>query len=249
MSDTRVAIGAAGFRAATTGTSRSAPTGALDALAAYATQFPIVEVADTFNALPAPETLQGWASAVPETFGFLLTVPREVTHARRLRDPDGGLARLAARSLNLNGRLRGLVFRMPGGGIADPKRLEQLLSGRERTATWIFDLAGTPWDRRDLVALIEESGAVVRLHEPPSGRTSATGPAYARVAVADEPDAFPTLRRWARWAVDTEAVGREVVMICERIPAGADANVPRRLQGLVAELDTVCTDRSHSAVR
>ena len=59
----------------------------------YSTVFDTVEVNATFYRLPREKAVIGWVSRTPERFRFAVKASRYLTHIRRLRDLDRGLAR------------------------------------------------------------------------------------------------------------------------------------------------------------
>jgi uncharacterized protein YecE (DUF72 family) len=52
----------------------------------YANHFPTVEIDSTFYAAPAENAIRRWVEITPATFRFTCKLPREITHACRLRD-------------------------------------------------------------------------------------------------------------------------------------------------------------------
>ncbi len=52
----------------------------------YARYFPAVEVDSTFYGAPAENTVRRWVEMTPAGFRFACKLPREITHARRLRE-------------------------------------------------------------------------------------------------------------------------------------------------------------------
>jgi uncharacterized protein YecE (DUF72 family) len=52
----------------------------------YGEHFRTVEFNRTFNRMPSPSVLEGWADAVHADFKFVLKAPRQITHQRRLKD-------------------------------------------------------------------------------------------------------------------------------------------------------------------
>lgn len=250
--DTRthsIRIGANGFRNLHAASATAFPADALEALKQYATQFGMVEVDDTFNELPPPETFQHWATLVPDDFQFFLTVPRTVTHEQRLRHAEGSVARLTARARNLGAHLGGLIFRLPTGGIADRRRLESLLGTRERAATWLFDLAQTPWDTADIAECITEAGAFVRNHKPPEGRRNlALAQHYCVIGGSAQDRVISAMRLWAVHLNRLACAGAKVTVCCRRTTIGDPTDGARRLGLLLDEL-SVESGETRSAIR
>jgi uncharacterized protein YecE (DUF72 family) len=54
----------------------------------YAARFPAVEIDTSFYRTHRPSTYARWAQSVPPDFRFSVKLPRQVTHAGRLKDPS-----------------------------------------------------------------------------------------------------------------------------------------------------------------
>lgn len=65
---------------------------------AYARHFPTVEIDSTFYGAPAEKTACRWVDTTPAAFRFACKLPREITHACRLRDCSAELNAFSARS-------------------------------------------------------------------------------------------------------------------------------------------------------
>ena len=159
----KLAIGCLGWQRSSAQTAdRSIAEQRSNALSAYASQFDFVEVDRSFHTLPNVETLESWREAVPATFKFYLHVPKTITHERRLREVGTAIARVSARLRQLELQLGGLVFRMPGQGIANLDGLRDLLDRRAPQDDWIFDLNCTRWDTTQVKDVIHNYGCHVR---------------------------------------------------------------------------------------
>ena len=65
------------------------PLPARERLHAYASWCNAVEGNTTFYATPSPATVGSWAEQTAPDFRFLLKLPKQITHERRLSDTDG----------------------------------------------------------------------------------------------------------------------------------------------------------------
>ena len=86
----------------------------------YARRFPAVEINSSFYCPHRPATYARWAASVPPGFRFAVKVPREITHLRRLADPEEPLHRFLAECGALEEALGPLLVQIPPGR-ADPK--------------------------------------------------------------------------------------------------------------------------------
>src|SRR4051794_8663486 len=62
-------------------------------LAYYAERFETVELNNTFYRLPSENAVKLWRSGSPEQFLFAVKGSRFLTHMKKLRDPEAGIAR------------------------------------------------------------------------------------------------------------------------------------------------------------
>jgi uncharacterized protein YecE (DUF72 family) len=113
-----VRVGCAGW-AIPTALAASFP-GAGSHLARYARVFSTVEINSSFYRPHRPSTYARWATSVPEGFVFSVKVPKEITHARRLVDPEEPLDRFLAEVRSLGDKLGPLLVQLPPSLALDP---------------------------------------------------------------------------------------------------------------------------------
>jgi uncharacterized protein YecE (DUF72 family) len=77
----------------------------------YSRHFPLVELNFTFYRPPTPVMLTRLADHTPETFQFVVKLPRSLSHERVPRDLPG--FRKAAAALRQRGKLMGLLCQLP----------------------------------------------------------------------------------------------------------------------------------------
>src|SRR6201997_801412 len=82
-------------------------------LSAYATWCNAVEGNTTFYATPALDTVKSWAAQTSPDFRFILKLPRQVTHERRLAGADGPLRAFLAAIDPLGERAHSLWIQLP----------------------------------------------------------------------------------------------------------------------------------------
>ena len=91
----------------------------------YAGRLRTVEVNYTFNHLPTPKTIAGWASATAPDFVFALKASQRITHFDRLRHPADTLPLFWEKVQPLGERLGPVLFQTPPW----LKRDDDLLAG------------------------------------------------------------------------------------------------------------------------
>ena len=115
-------------------------------LAHYAESFDTVELNASFYRLPTRKAAAGWAQNTPDGFVFAVKASRYLTHVKRLRELDKGVALLYERIEPLveAGKLGPILWQLPESFHRDDERLASALgelpSGRHgfefRHASW-----------------------------------------------------------------------------------------------------------------
>jgi uncharacterized protein YecE (DUF72 family) len=99
-----------------------------DELAFATRQFRTIEIASTFHGLLSPATFGMWTEQVPAELVFTVKGPREITHVRRLHDPEVPLANfIASGLLRLGPHLGPVVWQLPANLAFDPQRVGRFL--------------------------------------------------------------------------------------------------------------------------
>jgi uncharacterized protein YecE (DUF72 family) len=127
----------------------------------YASVFDTVEVNATFYRLPARATVQGWSDQVPDGFLFAVKGSRYLTHMRRLRGMETGLARFWERLEPLldSGKLGPVLWQLPERFERDDETLAGALASLPAGAEHCFEFRHPSWFVADVYALLEEHGA------------------------------------------------------------------------------------------
>ena len=98
-------------------------------LAAYAEQFPTVEVNSTFYRLASRHAVEGWVRDTPDAFVFAVKASRYLTHVRRLTDLNRGIRRFYAPLAPMAeaGKLGPVLWQLPETFPRDDERLARWL--------------------------------------------------------------------------------------------------------------------------
>ena len=188
-----------------------------DMLPYYATQFPAVEINNSFYRPPTGEQVAKMARRAPAGFAFTLKVPKSVSHEHA---PDDLPAfKLAADQLSAAGKLLGLIFQVPETfrNTADNRRWLAETGAQLKPHRVAVEFRHRSWDASNLSAWVEHVGLdVVSVSVPavptlfPAGLRIANRRVYARLHSQnadnwyqggklrydyDYPEA--TLRKWA----------------------------------------------------
>ena len=93
----------------------------------YCTIFSTVELNVTFYRLPAPETFAKWYRETPASFVFAIKGSRFITHVKRLADAEEAVHRYFNSALNLQEKLKVVLWQFPPGFQANTERLHHFL--------------------------------------------------------------------------------------------------------------------------
>jgi uncharacterized protein YecE (DUF72 family) len=181
-----------------------------DHLAFYARRFESVEVNGTFYRLARPEVCRAWREQTPDGFLFTCKGSRFLTHMKRLKDNEQGVARFYEPLAELREKLGPVVFQLPERFKPDPARLAAFLDAQPKGQRVAFEFRNADWFRDDVLRVLHERGVALCLYDF-AGRQSpvevTAGFVYVRLHGPDRPYQGSyddgALRRWAghirRW--------------------------------------------------
>jgi uncharacterized protein YecE (DUF72 family) len=126
----------------------------------YAEVFDTFEVNATFYRLQKEETVRGWAEQVPGDFRFAVKASRFLTHMKRLRDIDQGVARFwePLEPLRRARKLGPVLWQLPESFERDDDLLAAAL-GRLPRAEHCFEFRHPSWFAEPVRELLAEHGA------------------------------------------------------------------------------------------
>lgn len=166
------------------------------------TRLSSVEINGTFYSLRRPSTFQSWHDSVGDDFVFAVKGGRFVTHLKRLKDPEQGLANFFASGVLALGRKTGpFLWQLPASVAFDPDTVDRFCRALPSTMGAARDLAtrtSLPPDRA-LTSLPDTDDdiplrhALEPRHESFSTREARSVVAAHEVAtvVSDNPDLWP----------------------------------------------------------
>jgi uncharacterized protein YecE (DUF72 family) len=134
----------------------------------YAEEFDTVEVNSTFYRLASRDAVARWVEETPEDFVFALKASRYLTHVRRLREIDRGIARYYERIEPLvdSGKLGPVVWQLPATFRRDDDVLADALSGMP-PGRHCFEFRHESWFTGDVYAILREHGAALVIGDSP----------------------------------------------------------------------------------
>jgi len=126
----------------------------------YAEVFDTVEVNNTFYRLVKRETVEGWVERTPPGFLFAVKGSRYLTHMRRLRDIEQGVARFwePLEPLRESGKLGPVLWQLPANFHRDDKVLDAALELLP-PARHCFEFRHPSWFVPPVREILERHGA------------------------------------------------------------------------------------------
>jgi uncharacterized protein YecE (DUF72 family) len=124
----------------------------------YANYFPSVEVDSTFYGAPAEATIRRWIEITPATFRFTCKLPREITHACRLRDCTAELNLFLQAVEPLAPKLGVILIQLlPSFTPKDGKAaLRKFLQQLPRDFRFAVEFRHAGWHRPQIIRLLEK---------------------------------------------------------------------------------------------
>lgn len=192
MSAARVRIGTQGWNYdAWVGPFYPSGTRPGDYLTVYARAFDTVEVDSTFYAVPAANTVRGWAARTPADFQFALKMPQEVTHERRLRDCADLVDTFFDRARELGPKLGPVLVQLgPDFGPAELPALVSFVARLPADIRVAVEFRQRGWIYDGVLALLAEHNVALALVD------ARFLPRKTILALAERPTADFAYLRW-----------------------------------------------------
>ena len=127
--------------------------------------FDTVEVNNSFYRLPIATAVDRWRDASPDDFVFAVKGSRFLTHMKKLKDPDAGLARFLPLIERLGPKLGPILFQLPPRWGPDLERLEAFLDALPKSHRYAFELRDESWHIPEVCALLRNRNAAFCAYE------------------------------------------------------------------------------------
>jgi len=124
----------------------------------YARYFPAVEIDSTFYSAPAENTARRWIEMTPAAFRFTCKLPREITHACRLRDCSAELTSFLRAIEPLALKLQVILIQLPPSFAPKDGRqpLRKFLAQLPRDYRFAIEFRHAGWHRPQIIGLLEK---------------------------------------------------------------------------------------------
>ena len=128
-------------------------------LAYYYEHFDTVELNNTFYRLPTARALENWRDSTPEGFCFAAKGSRFLTHMKKLKDPEQGLARFFEAIDILQPKLGPILFQLPPNWEIDRERFAHFLNALPAHHRYAFEFRNETWNVPEIYDLLARNGA------------------------------------------------------------------------------------------
>jgi uncharacterized protein YecE (DUF72 family) len=183
----------------------------------YTRHFDTVELNNTFYRLPVESGLETWRESTPKGFCFAAKGSRFLTHMKKLKDPEPGVAKFFERVDRLGNKLGPVVFQLPPWWEANAERLEAFLAALPPRHRYAFELRNATWRTPEICRILRRHNTAFCIFEIAgqfSGLEITANFTYVRLhgpgGAYQGSYSRPALRKWAQrigeWRKDLRAV-------------------------------------------
>jgi uncharacterized protein YecE (DUF72 family) len=131
----------------------------------YTQRFDTVELNSTFYRLPVESGLVNWRDSTPANFHFAVKGSRFLTHMKKLKDPEPGIAKFFGRVDLLGKKLGPVVFQLPPFWEVDAERLERFLEALPTLRRYAFELRNPTWHTPEIHRILHRHNAAFCIFE------------------------------------------------------------------------------------
>ncbi len=131
----------------------------------YVRHFDTVEINNSFYKLPTEAAFEVWRDGTPPKFCFAVKGSRFLTHMKKLKDPEEGIARFMERVEVLGRKLGPILFQLPPWWAVNVERLDAFLAALPRKRLYGFEFRNLTWHHPDVYAVLRKHNAAFCLWE------------------------------------------------------------------------------------
>jgi uncharacterized protein YecE (DUF72 family) len=122
----------------------------------YATQFPTVELNNTFYRLPTEKSVRDWLDKAPPGFLYAIKGSRFITHMKKLSHLNGAVDKFFDRIAPLKQQTGPVLWQLPRLLNKDVPRLDDFLSALPRDYDYAVEFRNVSWLDDDIFALLHK---------------------------------------------------------------------------------------------
>lgn len=208
----------------------------------YARTFDTVEINNSFYRWPPPATFDRWRMQAPPGFVYAVKASRFLTHMKKLKDPETGLARLIEAIGPFGTRLGPVLFQLPPRWHCNAGRLDAFLDALPPGHRYAFEFRDPSWHCDAILALLRQRNAAFCIFELASEQSPRLATAdFVYVRLHGPGAAYQgryhdrSLQRWAQRIEQWCGDGIDVYCYFDNDEAGYAFENARRLAELVPD--------------
>ena len=131
----------------------------------YTRHFDTVELNNTFYRLPVETGLERWRAETPAGFCFAAKGSRFLTHMKKLKDPETGIARFFERVDRLRPKLGPIVFQLPPNWEVDAARLDHFVRALPKRHRYTFEFRNPTWHTEAVFRILRKHNVAFCIFE------------------------------------------------------------------------------------
>lgn len=131
----------------------------------YQQYFDTVEINNTFYRLPPENAVREWVDGTPAGFRFAVKGSRFLTHMKKLKDPERGIAAFFSRVDLLGRKLGPVLFQLPPFWEVNVERLERFLEALPARRRYAFELRNATWHVPEVYRVLRRHRAAFCVYE------------------------------------------------------------------------------------
>lgn len=136
-----------------------------DEFSYYQKYFQTVEINNSFYHLPLESTFTQWRKTSPKNFLFSVKASRYITHMKKLKTDNEGLATFLKRASKLKEKLGPVLFQLPPGWKLNLMRLETFLNQLPAKFLYTFEFRNQTWMTDEVLALLRKHNCAFCIYE------------------------------------------------------------------------------------
>ncbi|WP_277620025.1 DUF72 domain-containing protein [Rufibacter ruber] len=115
-----------------------------------------VEINNSFYRLPSAETFANWRASVPHDFLFAVKASRYITHMKKLKEPQQGLAQFLGNAQALEEKLGPILFQLPPAWRVNVERFRDFLQALPPYHRYTFEFREPTWYHPEIYDLLRQ---------------------------------------------------------------------------------------------
>src|SRR4051812_14193972 len=131
----------------------------------YAAIFDTVEINNSFYRLPEPHMFRSWRERAPAGVLFAVKASRDLTHMKKLNDPEEPLQRFFENAAPLGPTLGPVLYQLPPRWGVDVERLRAFLAALPRRVRHVIEFREPSWYTPEVLDLLERHRVALCLHD------------------------------------------------------------------------------------